>query len=210
MADVITGRQTATVDDDVVVFLIGMRFNRLRRVRSWLPAFRAMPRMLRELASDPSLGLLGVHSFWAGRTILAVQYWRSFEDLQRFARSNDHEHLPAWREFNRLVRDNGDVGIFHETYRVGPGTAESLYGNMPPVRDGRRRRLGPDRGSGASRPPAGWAQRRRTNPRSPRTEQAGSSVRAGPMWSSAAAVHGSRAVLLDGLRARGSSPRSSR
>ena len=132
MAEVITGRQTATVDDDVVVFLIGMRINRLRRVRSWLPAVRAMPRMLRELAADPSLGLLGVHSFWAGRTILAVQYWRSFEDLQRFARSKDHEHLPAWSEFNRLVRDNGDVGIFHETYRVGPGTAESLYGNMPP------------------------------------------------------------------------------
>ena len=55
MADIITGRQTATVDDDVVVFLIGMRINRLRRVRSWLPAFRAMPRMLRELAEDPSL-----------------------------------------------------------------------------------------------------------------------------------------------------------
>ena len=131
MADVILGRQTATVDDDVVVFLIGMRINRLRRIRSWLPAFRAMPRMLRELATDPSLGLLGIHSFWAGRTILAVQYWRSFEDLERFARSKDHEHLPAWQEFNRLVRDNGDVGIFHESYRVGPGTAESLYGNMP-------------------------------------------------------------------------------
>ena len=29
MADVINGRQTATVDDDVVVFIIGMRFNRL-------------------------------------------------------------------------------------------------------------------------------------------------------------------------------------
>jgi hypothetical protein len=63
---------------------------------------------------------------------LAVQYWRSFQYLERFARSRDHAHLPAWREFNRLVRDNGDVGIFHETYRVGPGTAESLYGNMPP------------------------------------------------------------------------------
>jgi Domain of unknown function (DUF4188) len=131
MADIINGRQTATVDDEVVVFLIGMRINRLRRVRSWMPAFRAMPRMLSELAADPSLGLLGVHSFWMGRTILAVQYWRSFEDLQRFARSKDHEHLPAWREFNRLVGDNGDVGIFHETYRVEPGTAESLYGNMP-------------------------------------------------------------------------------
>ena len=131
MADIITGRQTATVDDGVVVFLLGMRINRLHRVRSWLPAFRAMPRMLQELAADPSLGLLGAHTFWAGRTIIAVQYWQSFEQLTAFARSNDHEHLPAWREFNRLVRDNGDVGIFHESYRVGPGTAESLYANMP-------------------------------------------------------------------------------
>ena len=132
MSTVINGRQTAALDDDVVVFIIGMRINRLRRLRSWLPAFRAMPRMLRELGEDPDLGLLGVQSFWMGRVIMGVQYWRSFEHLQRFARSTDHEHLPAWREFNKLVRDNGDVGIFHETYRVGPGTAESLYANLPP------------------------------------------------------------------------------
>ena len=132
MAEVINGRQTAALDDDVVVFIIGMRINRLRRPRSWLPAFQAMPRMLRELAADPSLGLLRVQTFWAGRVLMGVQYWRSFDDLQAFARSTEHEHLPAWREFNRLVRDNGDVGIFHETYRVGPGTAETFYGNMPP------------------------------------------------------------------------------
>jgi fumigallin biosynthesis monooxygenase-like protein len=132
MTEVINGRHTAAVDGDVVVFIIGMRINRLRRLRSWLPAFRAMPRMLAELSADPDLGLLGVQSFWAGRVIMGVQYWRSFDDLQAFARSKDHAHLPAWREFNRLVRDNGDVGIFHETYRVGPGTTETFYGNMPP------------------------------------------------------------------------------
>jgi len=132
MTKILDGRYTADLNGETVVFLIGMRINRLRRPGSWLPAFRAMPRMLRELAADPELGLLGVQSFWAGRVILGVQYWRSFEHLERFARSSDHEHLPAWREFNRLVHDNGDVGIFHETYRVGPGTAESFYGNMPP------------------------------------------------------------------------------
>lgn len=132
MAEVINGRQTATVDDDVVVFLIGMRFNRILRPWTWLPAFRAMPTMLRELSSDPSLGLLGVRTYWSGRVILAVQYWRSFEDLERYARSDEHEHLPAWREFNRVVRASGDVGVFHETYRVGPGTAETLYANLPP------------------------------------------------------------------------------
>ena len=82
MAEVINGRRTAALDDDVVVFVIGMRINRLRRLRSWLPAFRAMPRMLRELSADEELGLLGVHSYWAGRVILAVQYWRSFEHLE--------------------------------------------------------------------------------------------------------------------------------
>ena len=132
MADVIKGRQTATVDDDVVVFLIGMRFNRILRPWTWLPAFNAMPKMLRELAAQPELGLLEVRTYWSGRTIMAVQYWRSFEHLTAYAKAADHEHLPAWREFNRTVRASGDVGIFHETYRVGPGTAESLYANLPP------------------------------------------------------------------------------
>jgi Domain of unknown function (DUF4188) len=132
MSEVIKGRQTATVDEDVVVFLIGMRFNRILRPWTWLPAFTAMPRMLRELAAHPELGLLGYRTYWSGRVILAVQYWRSFEHLTAYARAADHEHLPAWREFNRTVRGSGDVGIFHETYRVGPGTAESLYANLPP------------------------------------------------------------------------------
>ena len=86
-------------------------------------------RLLKYLSQHPEKGMLGFQQLGVGT--VNVQYWRSFEDLERFARSKDHEHLPAWREFNRLVRDNGDVGIFHETYRVGPGTAESLYGNMP-------------------------------------------------------------------------------
>ena len=57
MSTVVKGRQTASLDDEVVVFLIGMRINRLRSPRSWLPAFRAMPRMLAELSRDPELGL---------------------------------------------------------------------------------------------------------------------------------------------------------
>jgi Domain of unknown function (DUF4188) len=40
-----------------------------------------------------------------------VQYWRSFEDLDRFARAADDPHPPAWRRFNRTVRATGDMGI---------------------------------------------------------------------------------------------------
>ncbi len=153
MSVVINGRQTATLDEDVVVFLIGMRFNRVLRPWTWLPAFLAMPRMLRELAADEHLGLLGVRTYWSGRTILAVQYWRSFQQLQAFARTPDHAHLPAWREYNRVVRASGDVGVFHETYRVGPGSVETLYANMPPFGLGQAVGMAPvaSRGQAAAR-----------------------------------------------------------
>ena len=46
---------------------------------------------------------------------------------------------PAWRAFNRAVGSNGSVGIWHETYLVGPGNYEVLLRNMPPFRPGRGR-----------------------------------------------------------------------
>jgi len=61
-----------------------------------------------------------------------VQYWRSFDHLARFARDRDDPHLEPWRQFNRRVGASGDVGIWHETYRVRTADVESIYGNMPP------------------------------------------------------------------------------
>jgi hypothetical protein len=130
---VFAGRRVARLDGDFVVFLIGMRINRPWRPDQWLPVLRAMRPMLRELAADPGSGFLGATSgFLAGGPAL-VQYWRSFEDLERYARDRDASHLPAWRAFNRLVRDSGGVGIWHETYRVRGGEYEAIYGNMPRV-----------------------------------------------------------------------------
>ena len=45
--------------------------------------------------------------------------------------------IPAWREFNRIIGTNGDVGIWHETYRVRPGDYENIYVNMAPFGVGR-------------------------------------------------------------------------
>jgi len=53
------------------------------------------------------------------------------EHLDRFARDVDLPHLEPWRRFNRRVRATGDVGIWHETYRVHAGEYEAIYGNMP-------------------------------------------------------------------------------
>lgn len=133
MSHVLAERVTAEVSGEVVIFLIGMRINRLWKIHKWLPVVLAMPRMLRELSRDPRSGFLGGH-FWFGNPVVLLQYWRSFEDLERYARDPDREHQPAWAAFNRAVGSNGDVGIWHETYRVRPGDFECVYNNMPPFR----------------------------------------------------------------------------
>jgi len=128
------GRFTAELGDrkEVVVFIIGMRINRLLQVWRWMPVLAAMPKMIVELCRDPSLGLLAQpRTFLSGRVILLVQYWRSFEELERFARDPQRSHLGAWRDFNRRIRNNGSVGIFHETYRVPAEAIETVYANMP-------------------------------------------------------------------------------
>jgi hypothetical protein len=131
MASIIPQRMTATHEGELVVFLIGMRINSLWKVHKWFPVARAMGRMLDELYQRPELGFLGAES-WLGRTILVVQYWKSMDALMSYAHSKDLQHLPAWREFNKKVGSNGEVGIWHETYHVQPGGAETVYANMPP------------------------------------------------------------------------------
>ncbi len=126
------GRWAASYDGDLVVFLIGMRINRPWKVKQWWPVFTAMPRMLTWLDEHPQAGLL--HYEQALKSPLSpmiIQYWRSFEDLERFARSSEAPHLEVWRRFNATVRDSGDVGIWHETYQVAQGASESIFGNMP-------------------------------------------------------------------------------
>ena len=49
---------------------------------------------------------------YGGRKAISVQYWRSF---------------------NRIIKDSGDIGIWHETYRVHAGDFESIYANMPEI-----------------------------------------------------------------------------
>lgn len=130
MPQICNARMTAQIDDEVVVFLIGMRINRMWKFHKWLPVARAMPRMLRELSASRDSGFLGFHQ-WFGNPTIAVQYWRSFEHLERYAKDPGSSHRPAWAAFNRAVASNADVGIWHETYRVRPGDFECIYNNMP-------------------------------------------------------------------------------
>jgi len=131
MPPIFPGRYTAQSKDPFVVFLIGMRINRLLAVRSWTRVARAMPPMLAELKRQPELGLLHAEFVLYWRGVATVQYWRSFEQLHAYAHAKNAAHLPAWAEFNRRIGNNGVVGIWHETYRIEPGQYESVYVNMP-------------------------------------------------------------------------------
>lgn len=124
------GRYTTDNDEDMVVFIIGMRVNKRLAVRKWLPVFKAMPRMIRELYENKEeLGFLSMESFFGLRTTVMISYWKSTEDLLAYAKGPTH--LTAWREFNKKIGDNEAVGIYHEMYSVSKGNYEALYGNMP-------------------------------------------------------------------------------
>jgi len=128
MAEIHAKKMSAEIDGDFVVFLIGLRINKPWKVHKWLPVALAMPRMLKELKGDPESGFLGCEQFLG----VIVQYWRSFDHLERYARNHDREHWPAWVAFNtRVGLAGGDVGIWHETYSIRAGEYECVYGAMP-------------------------------------------------------------------------------
>lgn len=132
MPEIITQRVTPRIEGDFVVFLIGMRINRLLRPGKWFPVFTAMPRMLKELSTHLDSGLLGFRFVLGGlRNFQVVQYWRSFEHLHAYARTRDGEHFPAWVDFNRRIGKSGAVGIWHETFLVRESEYEAVYHNMP-------------------------------------------------------------------------------
>jgi len=87
--------------------------------------------MLKELSQKPELGLLHYRLHVGFRNAMVVQYWRSFELLHAYAHDRNQAHLPAWSAFNKAIGANGDVGIWHETYKASAGTYENIFVNMP-------------------------------------------------------------------------------
>ena len=140
MATVIDKRMSAVMEGEFVVFLIGMRINKIWKIHKWLPVLLAMPRMLKELEAHPESGFMGHTGF--GKVM--VQYWHTFEQLEYYARQHDKEHWPAWVKFNQKVdKSRGDVGIWHETYLIKRGQYESIYSGMPPFGLGKVGKLVP-------------------------------------------------------------------
>jgi hypothetical protein len=123
------GRFTADIDGDFVVFLIGMRFNHPLRIRKWWPVASAMPRMLKVLSQHPNWAASDSSSGLGGQ-----QYWSSTGGTSTpWTGSPGTETYRTWSRGggSTAVRASGDVGIWHETFRIRAGEYEAVYGNMP-------------------------------------------------------------------------------
>ena len=113
-----------TAYPDLVVIYLGMRVNRLAGVKT---LFGMGPQISNSVAARPD-GLLLHENFMfslfpphAGMR----QYWRDFDSLERWARSDPHREW--WRRF---LRDSGGTGFWHETYFMRGGM-EAIYDDIP-------------------------------------------------------------------------------
>jgi hypothetical protein len=120
------GRQVA-IDlagyPELVVIYLGMRVNTLRGLKTLL-AFG--PRIKASVAAQPDGLLLHEDVVW-GLFLPHVgmrQYWRDFDALERWARTDPHAQW--WRAF---IKDRGGTGFWHETYLAGGGV-EAGYLDM--------------------------------------------------------------------------------
>jgi hypothetical protein len=108
---------------DLVVIYLGMRVNRLAGIKT---LFGMGPRIANSVGAKPD-GLLLHENFLfsmfpphAGMR----QYWRDFDSLERWARSDPHRQW--WQAF---LRDSGGTGFWHETYFMRGGM-EAVYDDM--------------------------------------------------------------------------------
>lgn len=121
-------RQTADLSGypDLVVIYLGLR---VRTPRGMLTILRYGHRIRRSAAAEPD-GLLR-HEMLAWGLFPPHfgmrQYWRDFDALERWARSDPHA---AW--WRTLLADMAGTGFWHETY-FARGGMESIHLDMPPT-----------------------------------------------------------------------------
>lgn len=128
----------ARCDGDFVVFLIGVRPNGANPfTKSFSEVGKAFRSMIAELEADPTQGYMGGDVYVGANerksTIMTVQYWRSYEALQKWTHTKMGTHVNTMIEYMKKDRFEGVNGIWHETYKVRDGEYEAIYAHMPPI-----------------------------------------------------------------------------
>jgi hypothetical protein len=106
---------------DLVVIYLGMRVNTLTGIKTLL-GFG--PKISRAVGDRPDGLLLHENIMYSLRHTGMRQYWRDFESLENWARSDPHRRW--WQQF---LRDSGGTGFWHETY-FRRGGVEAVYIDM--------------------------------------------------------------------------------
>ena len=109
---------------DLVAVYLGMRVNALTGLKRLLGLG---PQIADSVKAKPD-GLLLHEDILFSLFPLHVgmrQYWRDFESLERWTRSEPHRQW--WRTF---LRDSGGTGFWHETYALRGGF-EAIYDDLP-------------------------------------------------------------------------------
>jgi fumigallin biosynthesis monooxygenase-like protein len=108
---------------DLVVIYLGMRVNAWQGLKTLFglgpqiqKSWKARPDGLL-LHEDLLFSIVPVHTGMR-------QYWRDFDSLERWARSEPHRIW--WQNF---LRDSGGTGFWHETYFMRGGI-EAIYDDM--------------------------------------------------------------------------------
>jgi hypothetical protein len=112
----------ATVDlsayPDLVVIYLGMRVNTFTGFKT-LAGFG--PKIQNAVAAKPDGLLLHENFLFSIRHFGMRQYWRDFDSLEAWSRSDPHRVW--WQSF---LRDTGGTGFWHETY-FRKGGLEAVY-----------------------------------------------------------------------------------
>lgn len=109
------------------VALFGVQFDNEEAARLY-DAAGIGQEMETALAAASADGLLLVRDFEEGSGGVMLQYWRSYDDLDRWARTMPHTRWWRWLVEHR----HHGMGFYHEIYQVK--TAEAIYDpGTPPV-----------------------------------------------------------------------------
>lgn len=102
----------------LVVMYLGMR---VKRPLGYLTALRFVRRIRHAVGQRPDGLLLHEPMLYSPVHLGFRQYWRDFDSLEEWARSEPHRSW--WREY---LQDTRGTGFWHETYFMGGGF-EAIY-----------------------------------------------------------------------------------
>jgi len=116
-------RETVNLSEypDLVVIYLGMRVNALTGIKTLL-GFG--PKISRAVSGKPDGLLLHENLLYSLRHFGMRQYWRDFESLEAWSRSEPHRNW--WQAF---LRNSGGTGFWHESY-FRRGGIEAVYVDM--------------------------------------------------------------------------------